>query len=181
MISRLSSIFQMLTLLIAVASMTSAALAQSRGGVLQLVGSGGTFTAPVDAAGNASMHGIPPGSYQLSMLLPAVQKSTTRSASANNLKQMSLAGVSATGTTGAGAGKATFKEFTIMKSTRKASPKLFLYCCRGGHVAELNKTITYTGLEYYVVKLDNVVIPSEDGDRTAESISLNFTKITYNY
>lgn len=34
---------------------------------------------------------------------------------------------------GAGAGKATFKEFTVSKQTDKGSPGLFHTCCVGGH------------------------------------------------
>ena len=151
--------------------------------MVQLRGPGGTLTSPVDAAGNATIRGVTPGTYQLSMLLPAVQKAAARSQSMNNLKQMGVGVQAATG--GAASGRCTLKEFSISKMTDKASPQFFKNCCSGGHVAELNRTITQGGQTFYVIELENLLISSAQSSagsgRPMESLSLNFTKISYNY
>ena len=56
---------------------------------------------------------------------------------------------SATG--GAGAGKAKFNEFHVMKSTDKASPVLFLKCASGAHLKEAVLTCRLGGWRGFAV------------------------------
>lgn len=50
-------------------------------------------------------------------------------------------------TTGAGAGKATFKEFTVKKLVDKASPKLLMTCGMGGHYKKVQLFLRKSGSE----------------------------------
>src|SRR5580698_7465950 len=49
--------------------------------------------------------------------------------------------------TGAGAGKAEFKEFTIKKQTDKASPSLALTCGSGGHYELVQLRLRKSGVK----------------------------------
>lgn len=101
-------------------------------------------------------------------------------------------GVSQSGTQthggGGGAGKVSVSDISFMKSTGKASPKLFLHCCNGKHFPSGAVVVTRVveGREevYMEYKLENVLISSyqtsgDGGSVPTESLSLNFTKITY--
>lgn len=48
-------------------------------------------------------------------------------------------------TMGAGAGKAEFEPFKVTKNIDKATPYLFLNCCRGAHFEELTLWVRKTG------------------------------------
>jgi type VI secretion system secreted protein Hcp len=89
---------------------------------------------------------------------------------------------------GGGAGKVSVSDISFMKSTGKASPKLFLHCCQGTHFPSSAVVVTriVDGREevYLEYKLENVMISSyqtsgDGGSVPTESLSLNFTKITY--
>ncbi len=79
---------------------------------------------------------------------------------------------SATG--GAGAGKAQFKEFEIVKNTDSASPALTITCCLGGHyescMLHIRKAGTGTAAEpylqytFYMVAVQSVTWAGADGD-----------------
>lgn len=97
-------------------------------------------------------------------------------------------------TSGGGAGKATFKEFTVTKKTDKSSPKLMLACATGQHIPKAVFTVRRAPTagapdndDYYVITLENVLVSSHSssGNTTdqapVESLSLNFTKIEFKY
>lgn len=89
---------------------------------------------------------------------------------------------------GGGAGKVTVQDIHFAKPTGKSSPKLMLHCCKGTHFPTASMAVTRTSegqeqvfMEY---KMEDVMIssyqPSGDGGSIpTESLSLNFTKITY--
>lgn len=95
---------------------------------------------------------------------------------------------------GGGAGKATFKEFTVTKKTDRSSPPLMLSCATGVHFPKVEIKLRRTPTpgapdndDYYVVTLQDVVVSSLDSSgNTAdvapvETLSLNFTKIEWKY
>jgi type VI secretion system secreted protein Hcp len=100
-------------------------------------------------------------------------------------------GVSSTNSpTGGGAGKATFKEFTITKRMDKSSPLLYLSCASGTHIANAvlhcRKTSNTGQVEYYKVTMTDIVISSVQtsggpGGLPTESFSLNYAKIEWRY
>lgn len=66
-------------------------------------------------------------------------------------------------TGGAGAGKATFKEFTITKKTDKATPKLMLSCATGQHIKSAKLFVRKSGGggdEYLVITLTDILVSS---------------------
>jgi len=91
---------------------------------------------------------------------------------------------------GGSAGKAMFKEFTITKRYDKASPMLAKRAANGTHFPTVIITVRKAGgkpEEYYTIKMTDVMVSSyqtgmsSGGDRPMESLSLNFTKIEWNY
>jgi type VI secretion system secreted protein Hcp len=93
--------------------------------------------------------------------------------------------------TGLGAGKAHLQDFHFTVVNGKASPQLFLACCKGNHIKEAVLTCRKTGGDgrpytYYRVIFNDIVISSfqtgSGGDALPiEQISFNFTKITHEY
>lgn len=92
--------------------------------------------------------------------------------------------------TGGGAGKVNVSELNVMKKTDKASPILFLHCANGKHIPSALLTVRKAGeqpLEYYKVKMTDVMVSglqmsgSNGGGIPMESVSLNFSKIEYEY
>jgi hypothetical protein len=88
----------------------------------------------------------------------------------------------ASSTTGAGAGKVAFKEFSITKTQDSASSKLFQACVTGQHYKSATLYIRKSGgTQAITYDLTNVLISSfqttSGGERPVESLSLNFTKI----
>ncbi len=89
---------------------------------------------------------------------------------------------------GGGAGKVSVQDFHFAKTTDKASPKLFLACCKGNYVptARIEVTELVGGREEPVqaYELENVLITSYQvsGDGSvvpSDSFSINYTKILY--
>ena len=66
-------------------------------------------------------------------------------------------------TSGAGAGKAKFNEFTIIKQTDAATPALFKACASGQHLQSASLIIRKAGgtqLEYLTIKFGTVFVVS---------------------
>lgn len=67
-------------------------------------------------------------------------------------------------TAGGGAGKVSFKEFTVTKRIDKASPQLFLACATGRHIPKATlsvcRTVNGKEVEYYQIILTDVLITS---------------------
>lgn len=91
---------------------------------------------------------------------------------------------------GGSAGKASFKEFRVSKQYDKASPMLAKRVANGTHFPTVIITVRKSGgkpEEYYTIKMTDVMVSSyqtgmsSGGDRPMESLSLNFTKIEWDY
>ena len=90
---------------------------------------------------------------------------------------------SATG--GAGAGKTTVQDFSIVKMIDQSSPVLFQKCCEGSNLGNGLFTLVdrQTGLGFYKIQFENVLISSlqpagsAGGQAPMESLSLNFTRV----
>lgn len=91
---------------------------------------------------------------------------------------------------GGSAGKAVLQDLTLTKWLDKASPLLMLKCAQGTHLPTAVLTVRKAGedrLEYYKITLSDVLISSissegtSSGDRPTESLSLNFSKIEWEY
>ena len=95
----------------------------------------------------------------------------------------------AAATGGAGAGKVQFQGFHFTSGASKASPKLFLACASGQHLKDATLSCRKSSGEspqtFLVVKMNDVLISSYQtsggGEQPTESVSLNFTKITFSY
>ena len=85
---------------------------------------------------------------------------------------------------GMGSGKVSISSFNVMKKTDKASPVLFLACCKGTHYDKANVVLRKAGgtpLEYLKYEFTEVMIESiqwsgsSGGDDTpTESVSFAF-------
>jgi type VI secretion system secreted protein Hcp len=89
---------------------------------------------------------------------------------------------------GGGAGKATFQDFHFTKSEDSTSPELFLRCASGQRIKKATlyvREAAARGGEFLQVELENLLVSSfsqaGSGDTPSESISLNFTKITFSH
>ncbi|HZT77084.1 MAG TPA: type VI secretion system tube protein Hcp [Vicinamibacterales bacterium] len=90
---------------------------------------------------------------------------------------------SATG--GAGAGKASVHDFSIVKMIDATSPLLFEKCCTGEHITGGMFTLVdrQTGLGFYKIRFDEILVSSvqpaaNPGSHVpTESLSLNFSQI----
>ena len=96
------------------------------------------------------------------------------------------AGSVATG--GGGAGKATFRDLSIVHNIDKASPKLLQACATGVHLKEATITHRKAGRsqqEYLIVKMNDIIITSVahgGGDQTpSETVTLAFAKVNLEY
>jgi len=101
---------------------------------------------------------------------------------------------SATG--GAGSGKVTISDFSIMKATDNCSPDLFTACCNGGHYDNATVVLrkaggqgtatgtVYLRYDFFEVFVDNIQWSGSSGgsDTPMESVSFSFgaVQITYN-
>ena len=90
--------------------------------------------------------------------------------------------------TGAGTGKASFHDFVITHHVDKASPVLLRACATGEHIKEATITVRKAGKgqqEFLIVKMTDVVISgvTQGGsdDNNAETVSLVFAKVDYQY
>ena len=92
---------------------------------------------------------------------------------------------------GGGAGKADFQDFSFALPVSKASPKLFLACASGQHLAEATLTVRKAGaeqVEFLSYTLSDCLVSSyQEGaaagadDLPLDSFSLNFAKIEVSY
>jgi type VI secretion system secreted protein Hcp len=93
---------------------------------------------------------------------------------------------------GSGAGKVAMMDVQFTKYVDKASPKLMLACANGTHLPTGTLVIRKSGKdqqEYIKVKYEEVLVSSYsvsgaagDGSMVpTEAISLNFSKITFDY
>ena len=97
--------------------------------------------------------------------------------------------VGATAGSGAGVGKASFRDFVITHHIDKASPLLLKACATGEHIKEATITVRKAGSkaqqEYLIVKMSDVVVSNVDQSgadaTTAETVSLVFGKVEYEY
>jgi len=92
--------------------------------------------------------------------------------------------------TGGGSGKVSMQDLTFTMRACKASPKLFLACARGDHIAEATLVARKAGgeqEEFYSIKLEDVIVSSYNtGGGTGDSlpmdtVTLAFAKISYQY
>lgn len=102
-------------------------------------------------------------------------------------------GESQTGTHGSGggggAGKVNMGDFNFMMTANKASPKLMLACATGDHIKTAKLTLRKAGgeqQEYMSITFSDVLVSSYQtggggGEIPAESISLNFGKVEFEY
>lgn len=98
-------------------------------------------------------------------------------------------GTSSTGG-GAGAGKASFSDISIVKKADKSSPLLMQNCASGTHIKAALLTVRKAGgtqQEYYKIKLTDLLVSSlqnsgtDGGEVPMENVSLNFAKIEFEY
>jgi type VI secretion system secreted protein Hcp len=90
---------------------------------------------------------------------------------------------------GGGAGKVQVHDISFVRHTGKASPTLMLACCNGKHFPTVKLELTRATPEHEQLFLsytleDCIVTSYQVGgdagsDRPVESLSINFTKITY--
>jgi type VI secretion system secreted protein Hcp len=90
---------------------------------------------------------------------------------------------------GGGAGKATFRDLSIVHKIDKASPVLMQACATGTHIKEATITHRKAGKgqqEYLVIKMNDIIItgvaPSEtSGEAGSEIVTLAFAKVDFEY
>lgn len=100
-------------------------------------------------------------------------------------------GVNAAGG-GGGSGKVQMQDFSFVMKTNKASPALFLNCAQGDHIAKATLVCRKAGggkqQDYLKLYFEDLLVSSfhisgqSTGDSLPlETVSLNFTKIKYEY
>jgi type VI secretion system secreted protein Hcp len=92
------------------------------------------------------------------------------------------------GSGGASAGRAKFKDFQFVMRVNKASPKLFLACASGKHIKEASLNVRRAvkkQLEYLKIKFTDVLITSFEQagaqDEPQETIAFAFDKLALDY
>lgn len=101
-------------------------------------------------------------------------------------------GLSQTGTMsyggGGGAGKANFNDLSIMHAVDKASPVLMQACASGEHIKEATLVSRKAGKgqqDYLIIKMNDIIVtsvqPSGSSEHPTESVTLNFSKIDFEY
>ena len=92
---------------------------------------------------------------------------------------------------GAGAGRASFEDFSFVSRSSKASPQLMLACATGRHIATgvLTGRLTGNAAEFYTVKLTDILVSSfkdvsdsQTGNHDGfpmSHVSLSFGKILF--
>jgi len=78
------------------------------------------------------------------------------------------------------------QDFSIVKTIDKASPKLFLACCKGEHIPEIKLDLcraTGDKQQYMEYKLTDVIISSvkPNGKSASTSEPLPFEEVSFNY
>ena len=90
---------------------------------------------------------------------------------------------------GGGSGKANFQDLTFSHHIDKATPLLLKACATGQHLPDATITVRKAGSgqqDYLIVKLTDVLVTgvamsvTEDA-ATAESVSLRFAKVDFEY
>lgn len=152
---------------------------------------GSVQTVPVDNHGACSFKNIKQGTYKAYLLVPAVQKVREAASSAkgdDKHKEWIEIESWSWGASAREASAPSVSEIVVTKSQDKSSPDLFKGSSRGSSKIELKKQADHNNEPYYEIKLTDVLISSYQtggsttgGDRPMESLSLNFTKISYNY
>jgi len=91
---------------------------------------------------------------------------------------------------GSGTAQLQVKDLVVTKELYKSSPKLMLHACTGTELGDVTLAITdptRTPTEYYKITFTKVLVTSyqtggSSGDPVpVDSVSLNFTKITFEY
>ena len=92
---------------------------------------------------------------------------------------------------GSGVGKVDLSSLSLQKIVDKSSPKLFLACCQGDHIAEAKLTVREAGgktpVEYYVLELKEIFVDSiswggaSGGGKPSESVSFSCEEIKLKY
>jgi type VI secretion system secreted protein Hcp len=90
---------------------------------------------------------------------------------------------------GAGAGKATFQDLSIVHNIDKATPLLMKACATGTHLKEATITQRKAGKgqqEFFIIKMNDVIITGvthagAGGQPGSESVSLTFAKVDLEY
>ena len=91
---------------------------------------------------------------------------------------------------GAGAGKVQVSDLSFTKPVDRSSPVLFSMCAAGTHIKQGLLTVRKAGgkpLEYLKITMQDIIVTSftdggdAGGDRLSETITLNFSKVTYEY
>jgi type VI secretion system secreted protein Hcp len=98
---------------------------------------------------------------------------------------------SVSGSGGLSGGRADHMDFSISKLLDKASPKMALFCCSGGHIGEVIIEIcraTGDQAKFMEYKLTDTMIRNvsvgggkNGDDRPAENVNFAYTKIDWNY
>jgi type VI secretion system secreted protein Hcp len=92
--------------------------------------------------------------------------------------------------TGAGGGKANFQDFHFVMKLNKASPKLFLACATGEHIGKavfVQRKAGGSAQEFLKWTFTDILVSSYQtgghtgGDIPMDQISLNFSKMEYEY
>jgi type VI secretion system secreted protein Hcp len=92
---------------------------------------------------------------------------------------------------GGGAGKVVMQDFHFVTKINKASPKLFLHCANGKHITKATLVCRKAGekqQEFLKITLSDLLVSSYQIGGSGHSdivptdqVSLNFTKIEYDY
>jgi len=102
---------------------------------------------------------------------------------------------SVAGGSGGGAGKVSFQDLHITKPTDKSSAALFQKCATGQHFQKCQLYVRKAGGDasgassvFLKIEMDDVLVSSvefegaaQGDDRPSEDVTLNFTKIFYEY
>ena len=90
---------------------------------------------------------------------------------------------------GAGTGKATFQDLSIVHHIDKASPKLMQACATGTHLKDATITHRKAGKgqqEFLIIKMNDIIITGVthgggSGQASSETVSLAFAKVDLEY
>lgn len=89
---------------------------------------------------------------------------------------------------GGGAGKVNFQDFHFTMRMNKATPKLILACSSGDHIKKAVFVARKAGKEqqeYMKITFSDILVSNYStgggGDEPIENISLNFSKVEYEY
>jgi type VI secretion system secreted protein Hcp len=91
---------------------------------------------------------------------------------------------------GGGAGKATFRDLSIVHKIDKSSPNLLKACATGQHLKEATITFRKAGKgqqEFLIIKMNDVIVTgvvqgAADSDTAgSEAVNLEFAKVDWEY